>query len=264
MKFSCCIEMIFTEVEFIKRFEMAREAGFDYIEFWNWDNKDIPAIKRELRNTGLKCAAFQGNGRGRMVDKNDHEVYLEDVKKGIEVAAELGALNAFVMSDILQEDRTVKPMDHPISEEEKRQNTLTMLRKIAPIAKAAGVTMVIEPLNIYVDHAGYSLCHTAPAVEILKEVNHPNIRLLYDAYHMQIMEGNICENIKAHHGSFGHFHIADVPGRCQPGTGELNYVHILKTLKETGYDRLVGWEFEPKGASSKQVVQDTFALLNGI
>lgn len=263
MKFSCCIEMIFTEVEFIKRFEAAKKAGFEYVEFWNWNNKDIPAIKRELQNTGLKLAAFQGNGRGRMVDKNDHVVYLEDVKKGLEVAAELKSMNAFVMSDILQEDRTVKPMDHPISDEEKLENTLIMLRQIAPLAKDAGVTMVIEPLNIYVDHAGYSLCNTAPGADIIKEVNHPNIRLLYDAYHMQIMEGNICENIKKYHSYFGHFHIADVPGRFQPGTGELNYVNILKALKDTGYDRIVGWEFEPKG-SSEQVVKDTFAMLSGI
>jgi len=264
MKFSCCIEMIFTEVEFIKRFEAAKKAGFDYVEFWNWDNKDIPAIKRELQNTGLKMAALQGNGRGRMVDKNDHAIYLEDVKKGIDIAAELGSLNAFVMSDILQEDRTVKPMDHPISDEEKRENTISILHEIAPIAKAAGVTMVIEPLNIYVDHKGYSLYNTAPGADIINEINHPNIRLLYDAYHMQIMEGNICENIKAHHKTFGHFHIADVPGRFQPGTGELNYVNILKTLKGVGYDRVVGWEFEPTGGSSEQVAKDTFALLNSV
>ena len=263
MKFSCCIEMIFTEMEFIKRFEAAKKAGFEYVEFWNWDNKDLKAIKRELEGNGLKMAALQGNGRGRMVDKNDHEVYLDDVKKGIEVAVELGSLNAFVMSDILQEDRSVKPMENPISDDEKRDNTIAILHKIAKVAESAGVVMVIEPLNIYVDHMGYSLYNTAPAVDILKEVNHPNIRLLYDAYHMQIMEGNICDNIKAYHSYFGHFHIADVPGRFQPGTGELNYVNILKTLKDTGYDRVVGWEFEPKG-ESENVVKDTFALLGGI
>jgi len=264
MKFACCIEMIFTEVEFIKRFEEARKAGFEYVEFWNWDNKDIPAIKRELQTTGLKVAALQGNGRGRMVDKNDHAVYLEDVKKGIEIAAEIGSLNAFVMSDILQEDRSVKPMDAPISDKEKLDNTLEILRQIAPFAQATGVTMVIQPLNTYVDHTGYSLVNTAPGVEIIKEINHPNIKLLYDAYHMQIMEGNIIDNIKAYHSYFGHFHIADVPGRNQPGTGELNYVNILKALKETGYDRVVGWEFEPKDASSAQVAKETFELFSKI
>lgn len=260
MKFSCCIEMLFTEVEFIKRFEKAREAGFEYVEFWNWDNKDIPAVKKALADTGLKMAAFQGNSQGRMVDKNDRQLYLDGVKKGIEIAHELGVMNAFVMSDILQEDRTVLPMANPISDEEKTETTIEVLREIAPMAEAAGVTMVIEPLNTFVDHKGYSLCHTAPAVEILKAVNSPNVKLLYDAYHMQIMEGNICENIKAYHDYFGHFHIADVPGRCQPGTGELNYLHILRTLESTGYDRIVGWEFEPRGGSSEEVVKATFDL----
>jgi len=263
MKYSCCIEMLFTEVDFMKRFEKAKAAGFEYVEFWNWDNKDIAAIKRELDNTGLKCAAFQGNGRGRMIDKADHEVYLEDVKRGIDIAAQIGAMNAFVMSDILQEDRSVKPLEHPIADADKTANSIEILGKIAPIAKAADVTMVIEPLNTYVDHPGYSLCHTAAAVDILKAVDSPNIRLLYDAYHMQIMEGNICENIKAYHEYFGHFHIADVPGRCQPETGELNYVNVLAALKATGYDRVVGWEFEATGAS-EDAVRDTFELFKGL
>ena len=263
MKFSCCIEMLFLEYNFIKRFSKAKEAGFEYVEWWNWDNKDTTEIIKALKDTELKVAAFQGNSAGRMVDKRDQVKYLDDVKKGIEIAYEIGAMNAFLMSDILQEDRTVLPMERPVSDLEKRESTVSMLRTIAPIAESAGVTMVIEPLNTIVDHKGYSLYHTAPAVKILKEVDSKNIRLLYDAYHMQIMENNICENIKEYHSFFGHFHIADVPGRNQPGTGELNYINILKTLRDTGYDRVVGWEFEPIG-SSEQVVKETFDLLKGI
>jgi hydroxypyruvate isomerase len=190
-----------------------------------------------------------------MVDKNDRDLYLKGVKQGIEVAKELGALNVFLMSDILQEDRTVKPMDRPVSDEEKEANTIAMLKEIAPLMEKADVVGVIEPLNTTVDHAGYSLCHTAPAVDLLKKVNSKNICLLYDAYHMQIMEGNVITNIRAFHDYFGHFHLADVPGRFEPGTGELNYYNILKALSETGYDRIVGFELEPKMASSSEVMR---------
>lgn len=254
MHFSCCIEMIYTELEFTQRIYQAKADGFAYVEFWNWDNKDIAAIKKALLETGMKLAAFQGNSLGRMVDIRDEKLYLDGVKKGIEVAKELEAVNMFLMSDIMQEDRSVKPMDRPCSEDEKRQASIKMLKKIAPLVEEAGITAIIEPLNTIVDHSGYSLCHTAPAVEILKEVGSSNVKLLYDAYHMQIMEGNIIDNVKKYHKYFGHFHIADVPGRYQPGTGELNYINILKALKETGYDRLVGFEFEPHGAGSSEVM----------
>lgn len=255
MDFSCCIEMIYTEHPFIERFYKAKDDGFHYVEFWNWDNKDISAIKKALAETGLKLAAFQGNSLGRMVDEEEADLYLDGVKKGLAVAKELGAMNIFLMSDILQEDRSVKPMDRACSDEEKRFASVEMMKRIAPLAKEAGVTAVIEPLNTIVDHSGYSLCGTAPAVEMLDEVGSPHVKLLYDAYHMQIMEGNIIDTIKRHSKSFGHFHIADVPGRHEPGTGELNYRNILKALADTGYDRLVGFEFEPNGTADSQIIR---------
>lgn len=255
MKFSCCIEMIYTEYDFVERIYKAKEDGFEYVEFWNWDDKDIPMIKKALDDTGMKLAAFQGNSKGRMVDAEDAEIYFDGVLKGLEVAKELGAVNMFLMSDIMQEDRSVKPMDRPCSDEEKEAASISMLKRIATLAEAAGVMAVIEPLNTIVDHRGYSLCHTKPGVELLKKVNSPNVKLLYDAYHMQIMEGNIIDTIKKYHEYFGHFHIADVPGRFEPGTGELNYRNILTALAESGYDRLVGFEFEPKRAPDSQVMR---------
>lgn len=259
MKYSCCIEMIYLEYDFLDRIRKAKEDGFTYFEFWNWDNKDIPAIKKVMEETGMKLAAFQGNSLGRMCDVNDAEVYLEGVRKGIEIAKELNAANMFVMSDIMQEDRSVKPFDRPVTAEEKRQASVAILKEIAKMVEGTDLTVIIEPLNTLVDHSGYSLCHTVDGISILKEVNCPNIKLLYDAYHMQIMEGNIIDTIKANHQYFGHFHIADVPGRFQPGTGELNYHNILKALSETGYDRICGFECTPVGADSSTVVKSMLA-----
>ena len=163
----------------MERIRKAKEDGFEYFEFWNWDDKDIPAIKQVMDETGMKLAAFQGNSEGRMCDELDAEIYLEGVKKGIAVAKELKAENMFLMSDIMQEDRSVKPFDREVTEEEKRQASLAMLKRISGLLEEAGVTAVIEPLNTFVDHSGYSLCHTEPAIELLKEVGSRNIKLLY-------------------------------------------------------------------------------------
>ncbi len=264
MKFSCCIEMIFTEYDFIDRFYKAKEHGFEYVEFWNWDNKDIDKIESVLKETGLKVAAFQGSSKGTMADSNDHELFFQGVKQGLEVANRLNCECVFVMSEMLQEDRSVAPTSRPLTDNEKFENSLIALKKLAPLAQQHKVTCVIEPLNTFVDHKGYSLSSSDKGAKLIREVNSPYIKMLYDAYHMQIMEGNICNNIISTSDTFGHFHIADVPGRFQPGTGELNYANILNCLKKTGYDKVVGWEFEPKDGSSEKVVKDVFNMFKDL
>ncbi len=264
MKFSCCIEMIYTQYPFLERFRKAKEAGFDYVEFWNWNDKDMDAIARTVEEVGIPVATFQGSIRGVMVDKNDKDIYIEDMKKSIQTAAKLGAKAIFCMSDIMQEDRSVKPHAYEIPADEMRQNSIAVLKELAPIAEAAGIMLVIEPLNTLVDHAGYSLYSTKEGIEIIKAVNSPNVRLLYDAYHMQIMEGNIIDTIRNNWQYFGHFHIADVPGRNQPGTGELNYKNILAELKKTGYQGIVGFEFAPVGKTDEEVIAEVLPACKAI
>lgn len=261
MKFSCCIEMIFTEYDFITRIHKAKEAGFDCVEFWCWQDKDIEAIKKALDDTGLQVAVFQGNLEGRMVDPADHETYIAGVMKSVETAKYLGADTLFLMSDLMKEDRSVLEAPYPISFDEKMESTKAVMKALIPVADENGFTFVIEPLNTKVDHMGYSLCNSTPAFQLIREINHPGMRMLYDAYHMQIMEGNIIDTIKAGIDTIGHFHVADVPGRFEPGTGELNYPVIIKALQDAGYAGKVGFEFTPKNGSSENVVKRVFDMI---
>lgn len=261
MKYSCCIEMLFTEYDFPERIRKAREAGFDCVEFWCWENKDLDAIEAVQKETGMEIAIMQGNLEGRMVDPRDLELYLDGVKRSVDTAGRLGVKNLFLMSDIMKEDRSVLETPYAISKEEKMKATAKVLRELIPIAEESQITFVIEPLNTLVDHKGYSLCSSEEGARLIREVNHPGIRLLYDAYHMQIMEGNIIDTIGDIWDTFGYFHIADVPGRCQPGTGELNYANIVAALKKTGYDKYIGFEFLPKGVSSQEAACKTLKQL---
>ena len=255
MKYSACIEMLFQESPFIERIQSAKEAGFQAVEFWLWQPKDLPAIKEALDKTGLSVAIFQGNMEGRMIDPADHDIYVQGVKKSLEAAKLLGTKTLFLMTDILKEDRTVLEPSTPISPEDRLSAVKRVLIALKPLAEAAGVTLVIEPLNILVDHKGYYLHHSAPAFALVREINSPNIKVLYDIYHMQIMEGNIIQTLQQNQDAIGYIHIADVPGRLQPGTGEINYGNVFKVLRELGYDGIVGFEFEPDGASEKVVAQ---------
>lgn len=264
MKFSCCIEMLFTEYPFPERVYRAKECGFDAVEFWTWQDKDCGALQKALEDTGLETGIFQGNIRGRMTAAQDRALYVEDVLRSVETAKKLRAKRLFLMSDLLREDRSVLEMDPPIPEEQKLENSRRVLEELAPVAEREGLCFLVEPLNTKVDHKGYSLCHSAPAFSLVKQVGSPGVRVLYDAYHMQIMEGNLIRTIQENAAYIGYFHIADVPGRCEPGTGELNYANIVRALKQAGYDGTVGFEFSPSQGGSMQAARSTLELLKGV
>lgn len=264
MKFSCCIELLFTEDPFIDRIYRAKECGFDAVEFWSWTDKDCGAIQRALLDTGMEVGIFQGNIEGRMVDAADRELYLQGVRRSVETAKMLGAEHLFLMSDIMGEDRSVLKMETLISQEQKLIHTKSVLEALKPITKQENIHFVIEPLNVKVDHPGYSLCHSKPAFDLIREVNDPGIRVLYDAYHMQIMEGDLIQTIRSNVDAIGYFHIADVPGRMEPGTGELNYVKIVEALRDAGYDKTVGFEFSCSQANSMKTVQSILNQIKGV
>ena len=262
MKSSVCIEMIFTEFPFLERIEKAAEAGFDAIEFWNWDNKDLPGIKAAVDKAGLGIAAFQANLGGTLIHPDHREGFVAGIQKSLDKAQEMGSPSLFMLTDELGDDRSVRFQFPELSAEAKYQSVLEGLKMIAPLAEEAGVTLVVEPLNIYVDHPGYFLHGSALGFELIRAVDSPRIKLLYDIYHMQVMEGNIIETLTSNLDVIDHVHVADVPGRHEPGTGELNYANIFKALRKVGYDKYVGFEFEPT-VPSMEAAAAGLALLRG-
>jgi len=135
-----------------------------------------------------------------------------------------------------------------LSEEEGIENTARGLARVKAAAEQAGVNLVIELLNSKVDHKGYQCDHTAWGVEVCRRVASPRVGLLYDIYHMQIMEGDVIRTIREHQSHFLHYHTAGNPGRHDlDDSQELNYPPILRAIAETGYDGYIGHEFLPKG-----------------
>lgn len=255
MKASVCVEMIFTEVPFMKRIEMAAKAGFDAIEFWNWDNKDMPGIKSTIQEVNIAIATFQSNRGGTLINPKDRSRFVTGIQESLAMAQEMGAKQLFLLTDELGEDRSVRYQFPHLSEEEKYDGVLEGLKTLAPLAEKAGVTLVLEPLNTLVDHKGYWLNHSAVGFELVREVGSPSIKLLFDCYHMQIMEGNLIATLINNLDAIGHIHVADVPGRHEPGTGEINYGNLFKALREADYNGYIGFEFAPTIPSQKAVAQ---------
>jgi hydroxypyruvate isomerase len=260
MKYSACIEMLFDEVPFIKRIEKAKENNFDAIEFWDWKEKDIEDIRDECTENAIGVAAFVGNTKGQMVNPDDNEDLIAGIKESINIAKELQCNNLLLTTNILGEDRSVMPTPAGLTQEDKKKNIEIVLSELASVAEKSGITMVLEPLNVLVDHPGYFLDNSKAGFDILKKVNSSNIKLLYDIYHMQIMEGNIINTIEKNIDLIGHIHIADVPGRMEPGTGEINYSNIYSKLVELGYKNFAGFEYQPylSTKDSLQRIKDIF------
>ena len=236
IRFSACIEALYRNSPFIERIEKVAAVGMKAFEFWGWGNKDIDAIKAAKDKFGLQVATFGADVGGALVEPANRVKLSEGLKRSIEVAYKLDCRRLLV---------TTGNEIQGVSREQQHQSIVDGLRVAAKIVEAAGITLCLEPLNILVNHKGYYLYTSAEGFQIIDEVGSPNVKLLFDIYHQQITEGNLIANITASIGKISHFHVADVPGRHEPGTGEINYKNVFKAISDSGYDGFVGLEFWP-------------------
>ena len=191
---------------------------------------DFPTLKKY----GLVCTMTSGGGR--INDKAKHPETLESLRTAIEATAEYGYKNVIAMAG--QRDG--------IPDDVGLENGVAVLKQIAGFAEEKNVTICVEYLNSKVNHPGYMFDNMAWGVELCKQVGSPNVKILYDIYHAQIMEGDIIRTIQTHHDVIGHYHTGGNPGRNEiDETQELYYPAIMRAILETGYTGYVAHEFKP-------------------
>jgi len=235
-KLSACIEMIFSGAPFEERVQRVADCGLPAFEFWGWSNKNLDAVLRAKDAAGVAVSSICCEARQSVVSDGSAAAFVEGLKASTEAAHKLGTRTLIVTTGqaVPEQPRA-----------EQHANIVKALRAAAPVAEREGVTLVLEPLNVLVDHAGYYLVTSAEGFEILREVGSPNVKLLFDIYHQQITEGHLIANITANIDLIGHFHAADTPGRHELGTGEINYANVFKAIAGTGYRGYVGLEYMP-------------------
>ena len=241
MQYSLCIDSIYPKENLEEKLTRIKQAGFKFIEFWDWRDKDFELII----NSGLKVTNFSGN-RVSSLTLDDKEKVIQEVNISIDAAKKLKCDHIMLLSDILENDGSVKI--NSVSSEKKLLRLYDNLKVLAGIAKERDIKLVIEPLNTLKDHKNYYLDNFQIALELVQLINSEYLKILYDIYHMQIMEGNILETLQKHHQFIGYIHLANVPYRCEPWTGELDYKFILKELSKV-YSGFVGFEFFVKEKS---------------
>ena len=237
INFSACIEALYKDVPFIDRIEKVAAVGMKTFEFWGWGNKDIDAIKAAKDKCGMEVGTFGADMGGPLVDPSNRDKLPEALKRSVEVAHKLDCKRMLV---------TTGNEIQGVRRGAQHQSIVDSLKVAAEILESEGITVSLEPLNILVNHKGYYLYTSEEGFQIVDEVGSPNVGLLYDIYHQQITEGNLIANITASIDKIVHFHVADVPGRHEPGSGEINYRNVFKSISEAGYKDLVGLEFWPE------------------
>jgi hydroxypyruvate isomerase len=214
--------------------------GYKAIELWGRDEK-LPQIVNLARRYDLAVAIMSGHASlpVGLNDVSQHERIEAELRESIDLAAYLGIPGLICFSG----NRLPG-----VGEEQAMVSTVEGLKRIAPYAETKGINLNMELLNTKIDHPGYQCDSSAWGLAVVKQVGSPNVKLLYDIYHMQIMEGNIINTIKENIQWIGHFHTAGIPGRQDfDDTQELNYRGICRAIAESGYNYYVGHEFRPKG-----------------
>ena len=210
--------------------------GYDGYEMFDWrDAKVLETFVGLKDKYPLRCECLVANkgvtapGCG-LVNPRDREDFLRQTALAIEAAKKVDCPQLVTLTG---NELGGLPRSQQMS------NAVAALREAAPMLEKSGITAIVEILNTYVNHAGYFLYYVRDGAELIDRVGSPNVKLLFDIYHVQIMEGNLIENIRSNIDRIGHFHVGDVPGRHEPGTGEINYRNVFKAIYELG-DRFKG------------------------
>lgn len=233
MKYSICVDSVFGER--LNEAILEELSGINKrIEFWAWWDRDLDLFHRARGKYGMEvtamCTPFVS-----LTEERQRGLFIQGLRDTIGVCRQLGCHT--VIAQVGDE------LDIPL--EKQHTSIVRGLKECAPLLEETDIVLTIEPLNTAVDHKGYYLKDSTEGFEIIKEVNSPNIKLLYDIYHMQIMEGNVLSRIKENLSLIGHIHIAGVPGRHETTENELDYRFILKELCAAGYNGMVGLEYFP-------------------
>ncbi|MBI3866292.1 MAG: TIM barrel protein [Planctomycetia bacterium] len=253
MKLTICSETVFTDRPLVERFAPIRELGVPGIELWGLPTENVAAVEQGLRSAGCRLELFCGNRNHSLIDPDERAGFLSELRQSMESAIRLGCSRLTILSDHVDNRGIPIPPARPLSGVEKADSIFEGLTQAALMAESENITLLLEPLNTKVDHPGYTLAHSNQAFTIVRQVGSPHLKVLYDVYHMQIMEGDLISTIEASLSDIGHIHVADVPGRHEPGTGEINYVNIARMLKTKEYDGFIGLECFPRDRSEAAI-----------
>jgi hydroxypyruvate isomerase len=259
-KLSVMLWTVYEQLPFEQRLEKVAEAGYQAVElvheFKDWSEDDFRRANARKRSLGITFDATAGVWEG-IADPSGRNSFLNDLKNFFPIAAKLECPTIIVLSGNHVEG---------ISHEAHHNACIEALKAAGDLAAKQDVTLLLENIDPE-ENPKYYLTSVAEGFEIIRKADNPHVKFLYDFFHEQIAEGNLISKLEKNIDQVGLVHIADVPGRHQPGTGEINYSNIFRRLAQLKYDRYAAMEFKPAGdpttalrAAREQVKQAVTAL----
>ena len=234
MRICIPVPCFFRNVEFPRAVKAIGEMGFDALETYNWKILDLDAARAACEGSGVEFISMCTT-EFRLTDPSIRGAWLDGLRESVAAANKVGA------------KRLITQVGNDTGEPRgaQRDSIVEGLRAARPILEDGGVTIMIEPLNTIVDHKGYYLWSSAEGFDIVREVGHPLVKVVYDIYHQQVMEGNIIPNVTKNLDAIAHLHCAGHPGRNELQYGENDYAVIFKTIDDAGYAGACGLEYTP-------------------
>jgi hydroxypyruvate isomerase len=252
MRFCPNLSMLWKDVDFTERFGRAKEAGFRAVEFWWPSGEDLDQVESAIKDAGLEVALFNFDAgdmpkgdRGLVSDPDRRQEFRDNVPVALELARSVGCprLNALMGLELDGMDR-----------EEQLGLARENVAWASEQAAEHGIEVMIEAVNTF-ENGPYLLSTTKAAADFVERVGRDNVKLQYDAYHMQRMEGNVVATLREHTGRITHIQVADSPDRGQPGTGEMNYRYIFEVLEDLSYGGWIGLEYKPTTDTTEESLE---------
>jgi hydroxypyruvate isomerase len=256
------ISWLFPELPFSQRADTVAQLGFRSLEFGFPSHADLDAIAAAQERYGFEVTLFNQDvpvwdeaNRGYLADPGRRDDFRRTLDEALEIVDRLNVRKVMLAAGIEVPSMT---------REAQRSCIIENLQQAVPLAEQAGVIFTLEVLNP-IDNPGYFLTGSAEAIEIVREINHPNIRFQFDSYHLGLMEGHLLETLERSADVLGHIQFADVPGRHEPGTGEIDFEALAITAEAIGYEGPIGLEFIPveEGAAALAWCQSFLAAPGG-
>lgn len=234
MRLCVPIPCFFGKMDFAEAIKLVGKLGFDAAETYNWRGFDLDAVRAACEESGVELLSMCTT-EFRMTDPTYRNEWLAGLKESCAAANKVGA------------KRLITQVGNDTGAPAAQQHAAIVetLRQARPILEDSGVTIMIEPLNTYVNHPGYYLWSSIEGFEIIREVDHPLVKVVYDIYHQQVMEGNIIPNVTKNLDCIAHLHSAGHPGRNELQFGENDYKVIFAAIDKAGYTGSCGLEYRP-------------------
>lgn len=256
---SVSTHLMWTDRPYPERVRAAADAGFDLFDMWDWRTEDIDAIAAVARDHGIGINGFFGNRQHPACNPDGQQAFLDEVAESLDTAVRVGARQLHMFSNAIRPGGIVVPAP-PVTPEGLHDASVQALTAAAELARGSGVTLVLEHLND-VFLPGYRWRDVGIVIALCQQVDRPEVRVAYDTFHQQLTGGRLTEHLLAAVPVLGRFDIAGLPGRTEPGVGEIDFSHLLTVLIGSGWNGTITFEVTPSDGRPETAVAAIDRLL---